>query len=193
MNSIATTESLTSVLVEEPLALLTEQAVTQLYFETLIVETGPERVNFDDKARLALVRKFLTKIRSESGEHPKLTPDQDATLGLIFNPTANLKRSVLRRLIHEVGFDQRETLLKLLDLQLDGATFEKYLSEKINPRTGKPFITIQKRKRRSDTFDSLLQGQTLAGDSTATGDALLKDQTAEDPKPTSKESDDLSN
>ena len=143
------------------------------FFAELRPIVGTDKVGWTADEHIGLVEALLGKLRDTNGNAPLLPKEQMNVLKLIFRPTEDLQRSVLRQTFKEAGYKLAPDTEHAFVMLLSAPQFADFLAKTVNPETKQPFIKKEKKRGvKKDTLTSLISAATPAA-STASSKALV--------------------
>jgi hypothetical protein len=121
---------------------------------------GGNKVGWSPDDHLRFVEALMTRLQDENGDAANFNQAQQDRLRLVFHPTEDLQRSVLRQTFAEAGYALNPDTEKAVFLLLSGAQFATFLAKTDNPSTKKPFITLEKKRGvKKATFSNLIAAE----------------------------------
>ncbi len=156
------------------------------FIDKLVPIVGVNKVGWSSEDHIRLVEELLGCLKDASGKPPVLNTAQENCLKLVFRPTEDLQRSVLRQTFTEAGYSLSQEAEAVLVMLFSAAQFADFLVKNDNPSTGKPFIgKPEKRGLKKKTFASLISGATSPATVPAVADPaapVVADEKTVDPK-----------
>jgi hypothetical protein len=120
-----------------------------------IIGTG--KIGWTPDDHIGFVTALIKQLRDNDGNPPRLDRPHNDRLKLVYRPTEDVQRSVLRQTFADAGYELDAATEATFILLLSAAQFGSFLATNDNPETGEPFITLeQKRGVKKKTFASLL-------------------------------------
>jgi hypothetical protein len=118
---------------------------------------GENKVGYTTDEHIRLVEGIIPKLTDENGDAPKLDQGHWDRLRLIFRPTEDLQRAVLRQTFDDAGYALDADAEQALVLLFNAPQFADFLAKTVNDETGKPFIVKEKKRGiKKNTFAALI-------------------------------------
>lgn len=133
----------------------------EAFNDELLLQVKPGQLNWSSDEHLKFVESMVKHLVDENGKPVKLEGTRiDQTMRLIFRPTEELERLAWKQAFSDAGYELDAEADRTFLLLLNAAQFGKFLSKQENPKTGEPFIVLEKKKSvKKDTFASLMKAK----------------------------------
>ena len=156
------------------------------FFAELRPIVGTDKVGWTADEHIRFVEALFGKLTDTNTKAPVLPKEQLNVLRLIFRPTEDLQRAVLRQAFKEAGYTLTPDTEHAFVMLLSAPQFADFLAKTVNPETKLPFIKKEKKRGvKKDTLTSLISAATpVAG--TASSKALVVASTAQPPVATTE-------
>lgn len=140
---------------------------------------GENKVGYSSEEHIRFVEGLIPKLTDENGDAPKLDHAQMDRLRLIFRPTEDGQKAVLRQTFAEAGYILGDDTERAFAMLLSAPQFADFLAKTVNPETKLPFIQKDKKRGvKKSTFASLISAATAATD-TASSEVDQQGETLE--------------
>ena len=136
------------------------------FFAELRPIVGTDKVGWTADEHIRFVEALIGKLTDTNGNAPVLPKEQLNILKLIFRPTEDLQRTVLRQTFKDAGYMLAPDTEHAFVMLLSSPQFADFLAKMVNPETKLPFIEKDKKRGvKKNTFNSLISAATPATDS----------------------------
>lgn len=119
----------------------------------------PGKIGWTADEHYELVKMLLPDLKDASGEAAAITPGLADILRLIYKPSEDAERQVLRQSFANAGYALDGVTENIFVMMFSAAQFSTFLEKTNRPQTASAFILKDKSKKRGakkDTFTSLL-------------------------------------
>jgi hypothetical protein len=133
------------------------------FFDVLNKHIPIGKVDWSSDNHFTIVTETRERLRDPDGNPVNIPASLNNVIRLIFKPTEDVQMEVLREQFAAAGYVLSAEAKKAFEPMLNAAQFGKLLAQKVNPKTGKPFIVIEKKRgAKKSAFDSLFTAATPA-------------------------------
>ena len=116
-----------------------------------------KKIGWTPDEHAQLVQSVLDHLVDENGKAPSLASAHKDRVRLIYRPSEDLQKSVLRQTFADAGYALSADAESTLVLLFSAAQFADFLAKTVNPLTGEAFITKEKKRGvKKSTFASLI-------------------------------------
>src|SRR3954469_12134622 len=133
------------------------------FTSALLPLVGVHKIGWSGEDHLKLVEALLAELKDETGAGVELTEDQMDRLRLIFRPTEETQRKVLKHTLAEAGVELGGAAEKTFVLLMAPAQFSDYLGKTKRPGSDATFIVKEKKRGvKQEQFSSLFAAAATA-------------------------------
>lgn len=116
-----------------------------------------DKIGWTPDEHAQLVQSVLDHLVDENGKAPSWASSHKDRVRLIYRPSEDLQKSVLRQTFADAGYTLSAEAERTLVLLFSAAQFADFLAKTVNPQTGEAFITKEKKRGvKKNTFASLI-------------------------------------
>lgn len=125
--------------------------------DTITALIPPNQIGHSSEKNMELVNRLMSLLKDEDGTPVKISPALQNLITLIFRPTEDVQRTVLRHGFEEEGFKLDPETERIFVLLFAPPQVGDFLAKNVNPATGKPFIVKEKKRgAKQNMFASLV-------------------------------------
>jgi hypothetical protein len=129
---------------------------------------GNHKIGWSGEDHVQFIEALLKRLKDDEGNPVELNDEQLDRLRLIFRPTEEAQRNVLRQTLAEAGGILDEASDAVFLSLMNMAQFSDFLSKKMKPGNKQTYIVKeQKRGRKQKALDSLFSVEAESDDTSA--------------------------